>query len=72
MKLLPLFLLLAVAARAAAPRQPNIIFIFSDDHAYQAVSAYGSGKLLPSITNRKPVGSASASGQRVVTTFARV
>ena len=24
------------------PVQPNIIFIFSDDHAYQAISAYGS------------------------------
>jgi arylsulfatase A-like enzyme len=25
------------------PKQPNIIFIMSDDHAYQAVSAYGYG-----------------------------
>lgn len=24
----------------ATPKQPNILFIFSDDHAYQAVSAY--------------------------------
>jgi arylsulfatase A-like enzyme len=31
------------AAPAQAPRRPNIIFIFSDDHAYQAVSAYGYG-----------------------------
>lgn len=23
------------------PRQPNILFIMSDDHAYQAISAYG-------------------------------
>ena len=23
--------------------RPNIIFIMSDDHAYQAISAYGSG-----------------------------
>ncbi len=23
-------------------RQPNILIIFSDDHAYQAISAYGS------------------------------
>ena len=23
------------------PKRPNIIFIMSDDHAYQAVSAYG-------------------------------
>ena len=27
-------------ARAAEPRRPNIVFIFSDDHAYQAISAY--------------------------------
>ncbi|MBG87627.1 MAG: sulfatase [Verrucomicrobiales bacterium] len=36
-------LCLSISARAAGQR-PNIIFIFSDDHAYQAVSAYG-GKL---------------------------
>lgn len=27
---------------AQPPRRPNILFIFSDDHAYQAISAYGS------------------------------
>ncbi len=32
---------LALAAPAAAADRPNIIFIFSDDHAYQAISAYG-------------------------------
>jgi arylsulfatase A-like enzyme len=31
----------AAPARAAdAPARPNIVFIFSDDHAYQAISAY--------------------------------
>lgn len=25
-----------------APRKPNIVFVFADDHAYQAISAYGS------------------------------
>src|SRR5262249_60883680 len=25
----------------APPKRPNIVFIFSDDHAYQAISAYG-------------------------------
>ena len=25
-----------------APRKPNIIFVFADDHAYQAIGAYGS------------------------------
>lgn len=28
----------------AADKQPNILFIFSDDHAYQAISAYGSNR----------------------------
>jgi arylsulfatase A-like enzyme len=41
--LLALLALLAVGQVAAAANQPNILFIFSDDHAYQAVSAYGSG-----------------------------
>jgi arylsulfatase A-like enzyme len=31
---------LTAAATAAAQRRPNILFIFSDDHAYQAISAY--------------------------------
>jgi hypothetical protein len=39
-----LALLVAFAAVGAsaeeAPRRPNIVFIFSDDHAYQAVGAY--------------------------------
>jgi len=30
------------AALADTPKRPNIVFIFSDDHAYQAISAYGS------------------------------
>ncbi|CAN5834054.1 hypothetical protein BH23PLA1_BH23PLA1_13660 [soil metagenome] len=34
---------LAIAPRQArSADQPNILFIFTDDHAYQAVSAYGS------------------------------
>ncbi|QDV33549.1 sulfatase family protein [Tautonia plasticadhaerens] len=32
----------APAARSAEPSRPNIVFIFADDHAYQAVGAYGS------------------------------
>ncbi|MGL6076659.1 MAG: sulfatase family protein [Fimbriiglobus sp.] len=32
---------------AAEPKRPNIVFIFTDDHAFQALSAYGhSAKLL--------------------------
>ena len=33
---------LCVNAAAATNKQPNIVFIFSDDHAVQAISAYGS------------------------------
>ncbi|MCA9268677.1 MAG: sulfatase, partial [Planctomycetales bacterium] len=34
--------LAAAAATAQADERPNIIFIFADDHAYQAISCYGS------------------------------
>ncbi|MFM8415295.1 MAG: sulfatase [Planctomycetota bacterium] len=34
--------LLAAVATAETPKRPNIIFIFSDDHAEHAISAYGS------------------------------
>ena len=27
---------------AAAAQRPNILFVFTDDHAYQSISAYGS------------------------------
>jgi arylsulfatase A-like enzyme len=49
MKSLPLIagmLLTSAVAAAAASRQPNIVFIFSDDHAYQAISAYGEARKL--------------------------
>lgn len=36
----------ASAADAAKAKQPNIVFIFSDDHAYQAISAYGDPRKL--------------------------
>ena len=36
-------LLLPTTLRAAPSSRPNIVFIFSDDHAYQAISAYGYG-----------------------------
>lgn len=38
--------LLATAARAAEERRPNIVFLFSDDHAYQAVGAYNDPRRL--------------------------
>ncbi|SEM43217.1 Arylsulfatase A [Chitinophaga rupis] len=42
-QLLPALLLLFISSYAQKKTtQPNIIFILSDDHAYQAISAYGS------------------------------
>ena len=40
------FLLFCLAASfvIAADNRPNILFIFTDDHAYQAISAYGSNR----------------------------
>jgi arylsulfatase A-like enzyme len=43
MKRIMLFTFLSgvlAASALAAAKQPNIVFIFSDDHAYQAISAY--------------------------------
>ena len=40
-----LFMVLPAIARAQTPKprqKPNILFIFADDHAYQAIGAYGS------------------------------
>lgn len=37
-----LLCLLATTSAAAAPQRPNILFIFTDDHASHAISAYGS------------------------------
>ncbi len=50
----PAFVALALAAFSALPAlshaadapRPNIVFIFSDDHAYQAISAYGDARKL--------------------------
>ena len=41
-----LALRLSLANLSAASRPPNIVFIFSDDHAYQAISAYGDERKL--------------------------
>jgi arylsulfatase A-like enzyme len=40
-----------VAAEAADKARPNIIFLFSDDHAYQAISAYGDARRLVETPN---------------------
>jgi arylsulfatase A-like enzyme len=39
--MLGLALLLAGCAEAKADKRPNIVFVFTDDHATQAISAYG-------------------------------
>ena len=38
------------------PRVPNIVFIFSDDHAYQAISAYGDPRKLIETPNIDRIG----------------
>jgi len=46
---MPRFLALltwCATAFAAEPTRPNIVFIYSDDHAYQAISAYGDERKL--------------------------
>jgi arylsulfatase A-like enzyme len=44
-------LLLAFPLLAAEQRRPNIVFIFSDDHAYQAISAYNDPRKLVETPN---------------------
>jgi arylsulfatase A-like enzyme len=44
--LVALLLTVYAAAPVAAADKPNIILIFSDDHAYQAISAYGDSRKL--------------------------
>lgn len=58
MKYLFVFLALFVTATVAeaATKQPNIVFIFSDDHAYQAISAYGDPKKLIETPNIDRIG----------------
>src|SRR5436190_24398342 len=41
LKLLVVFLVAAMDVRSQ--NRPNIVYIMSDDHAYQAISAYGYG-----------------------------
>jgi arylsulfatase A-like enzyme len=57
MRFLQLFLCLVGGHLAAAPaQQPNIVFIFSDDHAYQAISAYGDYRNLNQTPNIDRIG----------------
>jgi len=39
-----LSLTFALSASSQAAKRPNILFIFTDDHGYQAISAYGSNR----------------------------
>jgi len=41
MKFLLMMLLLGLGMRAGAADRPNIVWIFSDDHSYQTIGAYG-------------------------------
>jgi arylsulfatase A-like enzyme len=43
--------LAAPFAACAAAERPNIVFIFSDDHAYQAIGAYGDARKLVETPN---------------------
>jgi arylsulfatase A-like enzyme len=42
-RIVPIFVLTILLASCAQKQQPNILFIFTDDHANQAISAYGGG-----------------------------
>jgi arylsulfatase A-like enzyme len=46
-----LSLIMQIAVLAAPAQRPNIVLIFSDDHAYQAISAYGDPRKLISTPN---------------------
>ncbi len=46
----------SVVARPKADGRPNIVFIFSDDHAYQAISAYGDPRKLIETPNIDRIG----------------
>jgi hypothetical protein len=44
--ILPIFFLLSaehIHAQSGNKKRPNIIYMMSDDHGYQAISAYGFG-----------------------------
>ncbi len=46
----------AQAGAANAKPPPNIVFIFADDHAYQAISAYGDARKLIDTPNIDRIG----------------
>lgn len=46
LRVILLLFLMVLSTCTFAANRPNIVFIFSDDHAYQAISAYGDPKKL--------------------------
>ncbi len=58
----------AAVTLAATPRAPNIVFIFSDDHAYQAISAYGEQRKLLDTPNIDRIGKAGVRFDRCLVT----
>ncbi|MES2694557.1 MAG: sulfatase [Verrucomicrobiota bacterium] len=61
-------LVAAASAVAATPRQPNIVFIFSDDHAFQAISAYGEKRKLIETPNLDRIASGGMRFDRCLVT----
>ena len=51
-----------------ANKQPNIVVIFSDDHAYQAISAYGDARKLLHTPNIDRIGSKGVRFDRCLVT----
>src|SRR5437667_11040142 len=51
-----LFLVVTVAPARTADKKPNIVFMFADDHAYQAVSAYKDPRKLVDTPNIDRIG----------------
>ena len=70
--LLPRLLVLALAAGALqarpAPAPPNIVFIFSDDHAAPAISAYGDARKLIVTPNLDRIGAEGMRFERCLVT----
>lgn len=54
-------------AQATKPK-PNILFIFSDDHAYQAISAYGDSRKLIDTPNIDRIGAEGVRFERCLVT----
>ncbi len=52
----------------AASAQPNIVVIFSDDHAYQAISAYGENRKLLNTPNIDRIGNKGVRFDRCLVT----